>query len=77
MNEINLTLTLEEVNSVLNALGTQPYAQVQQLIAKIQSQGSTQLQAAQNGQQQVDEDTEKVTSANGKMQGNKKEPVKA
>ena len=29
MNEINLTLTLEEVNSLLNALGTQPYAQVQ------------------------------------------------
>ena len=59
MNEINLTLTLEEVNSVLNALGTQPYAQVQPLIAKIQTQGSAQLQAAQNGQEQVDEETEK------------------
>ena len=58
MNEIRLTLTLEEVNSILNALGTQPYAQVQPLIAKIQTQGSTQLQAAQNGQQ-VDEETEK------------------
>ena len=58
MNEIRLTLTLEEVNSVLNALGTQPYAQVQPLIAKIQTQGSTQLQATQNGQQ-VDEETEK------------------
>jgi len=59
MNEIRLTLTLEEVNSVLNALGTQPYAQVQPLIAKIQTQGSKQLQATQNGQQQVDEETEK------------------
>ena len=77
MNEIRLTLTLEEVNSILNALGTQPYAQVHSLIAKIQTQGSTQLQAAQNGQQQVDEDTEKVTSANGKASVNKKEPVKA
>jgi hypothetical protein len=77
MNEINLTLTLEEVNSVLNALGIQPYAQVQPLIAKIQTQGSTQLQATQNGQQQVGEETEKVTSANGEMQGNKKEPAKA
>jgi hypothetical protein len=47
------------------------------LIAKIQTQGSTQLQATQNGQQQVGEETEKVTSANGKMQGNKKEPAKA
>ena len=53
MNEINLTLTLEEVNSVLNALGMQPYAQVQPLIANIQTQGSTQLQAAQNGQVEV------------------------
>lgn len=49
MNEINLTLTLEEVNTLLNALDMQPYAQVQPLIAKIQTQGSTQLQAAQNG----------------------------
>ena len=59
MNEIRLTLTLEEVNILLNALGTQPYAQVQPLIAKIQTQGSTQLQATQNGQQQVDEEIEK------------------
>lgn len=50
MNEINLTLTLEEVNTLLNALGTQPYAQVQPLIAKIQTQGSAQVQAVQNGQ---------------------------
>jgi hypothetical protein len=77
MNEINLTLTLEEVNGILNALGTKPYAQVQNLIAKIQTQGSTQVQAAQNGQQQVGEETEKVTSANGKAPVNKKEPVKA
>ena len=53
MNEINLTFTLEEVNSVLNALGTQPYAQVQPLITKIQTQGSAQLQAVQNGQAEV------------------------
>ena len=55
MKEINLTLTLEEVNSLLNALGAQPYAQVQPLIAKIQTQGCTQLQAAQNGQAEVSE----------------------
>ena len=59
MNEINLTLTLEEVNSVLNALGTQPYAQVQPLIAKIQTQGSAQLQAAQNGQGDVSDVSKK------------------
>ena len=50
MKDIQLTLTLEEVNSLLNALGAQPYAQVQPLIAKIQTQGSTQVQAAQNKQ---------------------------
>ena len=55
MKDIQLTLTLEEVNSVLNALGTQPYAQVQPLVAKIQTQGSTQLQAAENGQAEVSE----------------------
>jgi hypothetical protein len=77
MNEIHLTLTLEEVNNILNALGTQPYAQVQPLIAKIQTQGSAQLQAVQNGQEQVGEETEKVTSTNAKAPVNKKEPVKA
>jgi hypothetical protein len=77
MNEIHLTLTLEEVNTLLNGLGTQPYAQVQPLIAKIQTQGSAQLQAAQNGQEQVGEETEKVTSKNAKAPVNKKELVKA
>ena len=50
MKDIQLTLSLEEVNTLLNALGTQPYAQVQPLIAKIQTQGSAQLQASQNEQ---------------------------
>ena len=77
MNEIRLTLTLEEVNILLNALGTQPYAQVQPLIAKIQTQGSTQLQAAQNGQQQVGEETDKAISKNAKAPVNKKELAKA
>jgi hypothetical protein len=43
MNEITLKLTLEEVNLILNALGTQPFAQVHQLVAKVQTQGSDQL----------------------------------
>ena len=44
MNEINLTLKIDEVNTLLSALAHQPYAQVQSLIAKIQIQGSAQLQ---------------------------------
>ena len=77
MNEIRLTLTLEEVNNILNALGTQPYAQVQPLIAKIQTQGSTQLQAAQNGQQQVGEESGKARSTSAKAPVNKKELAKS
>lgn len=50
MNDIQLMLSLEEVNILLNALGNQPYTQIQPLIAKIQTQGSTQVQAAQNKQ---------------------------
>ena len=67
MNKINLTFTLEEVNGVLNALGMQPYAQVQPLIAKIQTQGSTQLQAAQNGQAEVPEAPKKAATQKKKV----------
>ena len=58
MKDIQLTLTLKEVNTLLNALGDQPYNQIHLLIAKIQSQGSTQLQAIQNGQEDVFKTTE-------------------
>ena len=57
MKDIQLTLTLEEVNTLLNALGGKPYNQVHLLIARIQAQGSTQLQAIQNEQ----EDASKTT----------------
>ena len=56
MKDIQLTLTLEETNTLWNALGTQPYAQVQLLVAKIQTQGSTQVQAVQNEQAEVSEE---------------------
>ena len=50
MKEIKLELTLEEVNIILSALGTQPFAQVHQLVAKVQEQGSSQLQDGQTVQ---------------------------
>ena len=62
MKDINLTLTLKEVNSVLSALGAQPYAQVQPLIAKIQTQGSTQLQSTQDGQTEEAPETPTASS---------------
>jgi hypothetical protein len=38
MNEIKLTLSLREVNQVLEALGNQSYVSVFELIANIQEQ---------------------------------------
>jgi hypothetical protein len=43
MKEIQLTLTVEEVNKILNALGNLPYIQVFEMISKIQTQADHQL----------------------------------
>ena len=48
MEKITLTISLEEVNKLLDALGSQPFKQVHQLIAKIQSQATSQLQNPQS-----------------------------
>ena len=53
MNEINLTLKIDEVNTLLSALAHQPYAQVQPLIAKIQTLGSAQLQQDHKSSQET------------------------
>ncbi|CAL1517155.1 hypothetical protein [Chitinophaga sp. MM2321] len=47
MNDINLKLSVEEINLVLNALGNLPYIQVHNVINKIQVQGKTQLQESE------------------------------
>ncbi|MEH2241458.1 hypothetical protein [Nostoc sp.] len=46
--EIKITLTLGEVNQILDALGNIPYRQVFQLIGKIQMQAEAQLQPSAN-----------------------------
>jgi len=46
MQEIQLTLTLAEVNQILEALGEKSYKNVFQLVSKIQTQASSQLDAA-------------------------------
>jgi hypothetical protein len=48
MENINLQLSLDEVNMLLNSLGHQPYAQVYALIQKIQQQATIQLPASGN-----------------------------
>jgi len=44
MPELELKLTLQEINVLLEALGGLPYKQVYQLVAKIQQQAQAQLQ---------------------------------
>lgn len=41
---IELTLSLEEVNKILESLGRQPYVEVYQLINKIQQQAGSQIE---------------------------------
>jgi len=43
--QVNLTLTLDEVNACLTALGNLPYVQVAALVDKIKSQAVPQLPA--------------------------------
>ncbi len=43
MEKIKLTLTIEEINKILSALGQQSYVQVFELINKIQLQVTEQL----------------------------------
>ena len=52
MQEIKLTLTIEEANLILEALGDKPFSKVFGLINKIQQQASEQLNgnAGQDGQ---------------------------
>jgi len=46
MDNLTLNLTLEEINTVLEALGQMPYVRVYQLILKIQQQSAPQLSHA-------------------------------
>ncbi len=49
MNPIQLSLTLDEVNLVLEALGELPYARVHGLIAGIHTQATSQLRGGAGG----------------------------
>ncbi|MBO1348083.1 MAG: hypothetical protein EBE86_012120 [Hormoscilla sp. GUM202] len=45
--ELEITLTLDETNLILEALGAMPFARVHQLIAKIQQQAQSKIEGAQ------------------------------
>ena len=68
MPPISLSLTLEETNTVLEALGQMPYARVYLLVQKIQQQATEHLQtedaAAEKGRQNGKQ-TENIGSRGG------------
>ena len=57
MQEITLTLSVKEVNQILEALGNQPFNQVFALIGKIQQQASSQVSAT-NGDEPLNSPTD-------------------
>lgn len=58
MPEIQLQLTLAEVNQILDALGQKSYKEVYQLIGKIQRQAEAQLQDNQPGVNPASEESQ-------------------
>jgi len=71
MKEINLSFRLEEVNLILTALGNLPFIQVNELIAKIQTQATPQLTngAATNNQNAATNNQNKVITGTEHHQG--------
>lgn len=65
MNEIQLTLELSEINQILDALGNQPYAQVFQLINKIQAQAEQQLQQGSMPEPLANDDSDEQAAQAG------------
>ena len=47
MQEINLRLAVEDINVILEGVGTLPFAKVYMLVGKIQEQAAEQLRAGQ------------------------------
>lgn len=51
MKEINFTVTIDEANLILKGIGLLPFAEVYQLVAKLQQQAGRQIERdAGNGE---------------------------
>ena len=48
MNDITLTLTLNEINLIMSALGNAPYVQVAELVGKVKQQAQSQLETVES-----------------------------
>jgi predicted DNA-binding ArsR family transcriptional regulator len=46
--DINLKLTIDEVNYILNAVAARPYSEVKDLVAKIQKNGAEEVAKLQS-----------------------------
>lgn len=55
MEPLTLHLSVQELRLVLQALGTQPYANVHQFIDNLQQQAAPQLQSIKEAQQEAEE----------------------
>jgi hypothetical protein len=51
--DINLSLTLDEVNGIMTALSQMPFGQVEAIVNKIRQQAIPQAQAIQAANQEV------------------------
>ena len=56
---IRLDLSLEETNTVLEALGQLPYARVHLLIGKVQQQATAQLESANTAEHRISQEDER------------------
>lgn len=56
--DINLKLTLDEVNYILNAVAARPYSEVKDLIAKIQKIGAEEVMKQQSQEISAPAETE-------------------
>ena len=52
MQQIQVTLTLNEINQILDALGSKPYGEVYELITNLQTQAREQLDGSPSAEDQ-------------------------
>jgi hypothetical protein len=69
MQRIQLTLSLDEVNTTLEALGQMPFHRVHLLIAKIQQQATAQLQEEQHRANYTSANTASANTAGANTAG--------
>ncbi len=65
MQEIKLSLAIEDVNLILEGLGNLPFAKVYALVGKVQEQAAEQIKSADVSRVEAVPVTDRVSSAGG------------